>query len=226
MTTWSELRRRNVLRLAALVLLAACSEDDSAPPVQLPNDALPGVYGGTFPCDGCPGIPTTLWLRADGRFFFEQQYPANQEREAMTVHSLGRWSRGRDDGVIELKGAGPQRRFVPADSDTLLMKTDSDLEHRLVRDPAAPAFTASIRMAGTMRLGDGVASFTECRSGLTAPVKSGQEFRRFLHQYRSTVARGQPALVELAGRYSWSADGNVNALTIDRFITVKPGDTC
>lgn len=206
-------------------LLGGCG-DDSVLPVQVPDASLPGVYSGTFPCDGCPGIPTRLWLRADGRFFFEQTYPANDERAAMTVYSLGLWSRSVGDRMIELGDSGPRRSFTPTDAGTLLMQTDSNLEHRLTRDPAAPAFTASIRMGGMVQLSDGRASFAECRTGLVAPISKGRELTRLLHQYRSTSARGVPAFVEIEGRFSWSADGSVYSVTIERFVTVKPGRAC
>jgi hypothetical protein len=68
---------------------------------------LPGTYAGVFPCEGCPGIASTLWLRSDGRFFFRQRYPADNAREAMDAYSLGRWSSIADDRAIELRGAGP-----------------------------------------------------------------------------------------------------------------------
>lgn len=217
---------KRVGAVLAIMLLGACSDDDSVAPARVPDEVLPGVYSGIFPCDGCPGIPTTLWLRPDGRFFFEQEYPANDKRQAMTTHSLGRWSRGVGDGVINLAGAGPQRRFTPVDMHTLSMQTDSDLEHQLLRAAQPRAFTASITMTGMLRLTDGGASFSECRTGLAAPVDNGREFRRLMHQYRSTVTRGRPALVELVGRFSWSADDSATALTIERFITVRPDGAC
>jgi hypothetical protein len=210
-----------------MVLVAGCSDDvDRDSPVEIPKASLPGVYAGVFPCEGCPGIASTLWLRSDHRYFFRQRYAADDVREAMDAYSLGRWDLVTLDRTIELRGAGPPRRFFRLDRDTLIMRTDSDLEHRLVRDPKAPEFLATIRLAGTMRmLGDSV-SFTECLTGLVAPVSNGGDFAGFRHQYRSAGRSSEPTFVELEGRFSWSGNGTLKLLTIERFITVKVNGAC
>lgn len=210
-----------------IVLAAGCGDEPgNTEPAKLPVASLPGVYAGDFPCDGCPGIATTLWLRADGRFFFRQRYPADGIREAMNVYSLGRWTSFADEDAIELVGAGPRRTFARADVDTLLMRTDSALEHRIERQPTAPDFVETIRMTGTMRLRDDTASFTECLTGFVAPVSRDGDFGRFRHQYRSLIARGEPAYVELEGRFSWSADHTLTSLRIERFVTIKADGSC
>jgi len=216
-----------LLIILVIVLVGGCSDDrygDS--PVELPEASLPGTYAGVFPCEGCPGIASTLWLRSDGRFFFRQRYPADNAREAMDAYSLGRWSSITDDRAIELRGAGPRRTFVRLDRDTLLMQTDSNLEHRLTRDPATTNFSATIRMVGMMRMIGDSASFTECLTGFVAPVSKGGDFARFRHQYRSAVGRSEPTYVELEGRFSWSGDGTLKSLTIERFVTVKANGAC
>ena len=218
--------RSRIGTVLVAVLLGGCGDDDGARPALVPDVSLPGVFSGVFPCDGCPGIRTTLWLRPDGRCFLQQHYPADNDREAMDAYSLGRWRRTGDDGTVELGGAGPRRSFTPEDMDALLMQTESPLEHRLIRDPATPPFTASIRMAGMMRLSGGTASFTECWTGFVAPIGKSREYTRLLHQFRSTAARGQPAYVELEGRFSWSDTGAPKAIIIDRFVTVRSGETC
>jgi len=59
-----------------IALLGGCSdESDRDTSAVLPEASLPGVYAGVFPCDGCPGIAATLWLRTDGRFFFQAAIP-------------------------------------------------------------------------------------------------------------------------------------------------------
>jgi uncharacterized lipoprotein NlpE involved in copper resistance len=210
-----------------IVLIGGCSDDhDGDAPTELAEASLPGTYAGVFPCDGCPGIASTLWLRSDGRFFFRQQYPAVNAREATDAYSLGRWSSIADERAIELQGAGPGRRFVRMDRDTLVMRTDSDLEHRLTRDPTTSDFSAAIRMFGMMRMVGDSASFRECSTGFVAPVSNGGDFARFRHQYRSAVGRGEPAYVELEGRFSWSGDGTLKSLTIERFVTVKSNEAC
>ncbi len=210
-----------------LVLLGGCGDDrDTGSPLDLPITSLPGVYSGVFPCEGCPGIPTTLWLRSDGRFFIEQRYPAVDERRAMNTRSLGRWDWAVDEGIVMLKGAGPMRSFVRPDAETLLMQTDSDLEHRLVRAATAPDFTATISMVGMARMRDGNAWFTECLTGFEVPVRKAGEFAKFRHQYRSAKRQGEVVVVELEGRFSWARDGAPESLTIERFVTVKAEGAC
>ena len=216
-----------LLVLLGTILVVGCSNDrGSDPAADQPRASLPGVYEGVFPCEGCPGIASTLWLRSDGRFFFRQKYAADNTGEAIDAFSLGRWSSITDDRAIELSGLGPRRVFIRMDRDTLIMQTDSDLKHRLTRDPAAPEFTATIRLAGTMRKVGVGASFTECLTGLVAPVSKSGDFARFWHQYRATGRSTEPTYVELEGRFSWSDDGTPKALTIERFITVKAKGAC
>jgi hypothetical protein len=210
-----------------IALISGCSDDrDSDSSSELAEASLPGVYAGVFPCDGCPGITATLWLRADSRFFFRQRYPEDDSREAMDTYNLGRWSSITEGRTIELRGAGPRRTFTRMDLDTLLMQTDSDLEHRLTRDPTKNGISATIRMVGMMRMRGDSASFTECLTGLVAPVSKGGDFGRFQHQYRSAGRRNEPVFVELEGRFSWSGDGAMKSLTIERFVTVKAGEAC
>lgn len=216
-----------IVILIVFFLVGSCGGDgDVESPPNLPINSLPGVYVGVFPCEGCPGIPTTLWLRSDGRFFFEQEYPAVEEREAMSAHNLGRWNWVVDERTLTLQGSGPARRFARQDADTLMMRTDSDLEHRLGRDASAPDFSATIRMVGMARMRGGNAWFTECLTGLEAPVKKDGDFARFRHQYRSAGGQGRAVVVELEGHFSWSPGGAPGSLTIDRFVTVKAEGGC
>jgi hypothetical protein len=219
------LNRLHLLLITSL--LVGCSDDPgSDASEELSTTSLPGVYTGMFPCDGCPGIMTTLWLRADSRFFLGQQYPADEAREAMDVYALGRWNLIEDGGAIEVRGAGPIRTFTRADRDTLLMRTNSDLEHRLSRGASESVFTATIRMVGTISLRGKNAVFTECLTGYVAPVSKAGDFERFRHQFRSAGRGSEPTFVELEGRFTWSADDLPESLTIERFITVKASGGC
>ncbi len=210
-----------------IALTAACGDDAEAPvPTPVENVVSPGVYSGVFPCDGCEGIGVTLWLRADNRYFFRQRYPADGVREGMTAYNFGRWEFLVDEALIELRGEGPRRTFESMDGETLLMRTHSELEHRLARQPAMTDFTDTVRLTGIMQVqGDGV-SFTECLTGYVAPVSKQGDFRRFQHQYRSVGGKGKPAFVEFEGRFAWSADHALQALIIERFVTIKTNDRC
>ncbi len=216
-----------VVILGVLILLGGCSQDrDSGSRQELLVESLPGVYTGVFPCADCPGIPTTLWLRSDSRFFIEQKYPAVDKLPAMNTQSLGRWNWLVDERTVLLKGSGPMRRFVRPDADTLIMQTDSDLEHRLVRELASSQFSASISMVGMMRMRDGNAWFRECLTGLEVPVSKGGDFSRLRHQFRSARGEGGAVAVELEGRFSWAQDGAPESLKIERLVTVKSEGVC
>ncbi|MGI9236410.1 MAG: copper resistance protein NlpE N-terminal domain-containing protein [Woeseiaceae bacterium] len=217
---------RLILLLVTLLIVSCGDDREIEPSVVLPDATLPGVYSGVFPCEGCPGIATTVWLRADKRFFFRQQYPADSTREAVDAYSLGRWSTIGEDRAIELAGSGPTRTFMRSDRDTLVMRTDSELEYRLVRDPVSSRFSAIIRMAGIMRMHGRTATFTECWTDFALPVSRGGDYARFRHQYRSAGGRSKPVYVELDGRISWSDDGTPKSLTIERFMTVRGNKTC
>lgn len=106
------------------------------------------------------------------------------------------------------------------------MRTDSDLDYRLVREPVATDFSGIIRMSGLMRMQGGVASFAECLTGIVAPVNKAGDFKRFRHQYRGATGQGKPAYVELEGRFLWSDDGALESLMIERFITVRADAGC
>ena len=210
-----------------VVLVGACSDDKGGvPSASLSEATIPGVYSGVFPCDGCPGIEATLWLRQDRRFFFEQRYPAGDDTDAMDVYGLGQWHSLSAEQAIRLQGAGPQRTFDRRDSATLLMRSDSELEYRLTRRNDNPEFSATIRMAGMMRVAGQRTIFTECLTGMAVPVSKDGDYRRFQHQYRSVSGPGGEAYVELEGRFSWSADGAPASMTIERFVSARTEDRC
>jgi hypothetical protein len=167
-----------------------------------------------------------LWLRPDGRYFIRQRYLADENDEEMIAYGLGRWNWVEADRTVVLAGEGPPRVFTWPERDTLIMHTESDLEHRLARDPSEPDFTSSIRMDGTLRRSGENTRFTECLTGLEAPVTKGGAYARLLHQYRSVAAPGEGVFVELEGRFAWSEDGTPVSLTIDRLVTVRTNASC
>ena len=224
---WTRMISSRCTVVLVACLLAACGGERGDDPQARPSGAtLPGVYAGTFPCGNCPGIDTTLWLRRDGRFFISQQYLQEDGSHAMTAHGLGRWQWEPDAGELVLDGKGPLRRYVRAGDDALQMVVDSALEHRLARDAAAPRTPAAMPLAGTIRLAEGGATFTECLTGYAVPVARTGEYSRFAHRYRGAGLRGRPAFVEFEGRFAWQDDGPPVGVVIDQFITVKGQGGC
>ncbi len=215
------------LAFATLFALTACGGDTPAPErPDFPQAPIAGVYDGVFPCDNCPGIDTTLWLRSDGTFFTRRRILDESGDQPDTAYNLGRWRVEADRSIVVLEGQGPVRRYRRSGPSALELETGSGVPHRLDRDVAAGPFTDVLRMTGHVRVdGDG-ARFRECRSGLAAGVARAGDYRRFLHQYRTATAPGQAARVELEGRFSWAADGSPDQLTILRFVSVSTEPDC
>ncbi|MDX1403583.1 MAG: copper resistance protein NlpE N-terminal domain-containing protein [Woeseiaceae bacterium] len=213
------------LILGITVLVAACSEDRAAREAEI-EAALPGVYAGTFPCQNCPGIEVTVWMRPDRRFFIRREYLADADSPASTVYNLGRWTLLAGGEAVELRGAGPVRSFDRRDNDTLLMQTGSEVEHRLTRQRQSPAFTQKIALSGMMSMQGDRASFAECYTGFRTSVAKNGDFASFGRQYRNAAKPGEAAFVEFEGRFLWSGDGSLRAVTIDDFRTIKDGRRC
>jgi len=208
-------------------LVAGCggeASERSAPRFSPPAGPAPAVYRGLFPCEDCPGIETTLWLRSDHTFFWRQRYLGDAGEPLMTTHNLGRWE-ADSEGALVLRGSGPPRRLVADAPDALVLETPSRSTHRLSLDSDAGAFTDPIRIEGVAVVENGAAVLTECRTGLAAPA-GGADMRRFLRQYRSLGYRGKPAFIEVEAVLEWSDDGTLRSFAVDRFVTIKPGRAC
>jgi hypothetical protein len=218
---------RRYLTFLAL-LLGACGDSQDATPEAPPPATLPGVWVGVFPCDNCPGIDITLWLRPDERFFIEQRYQAMDEDGSapMAAHGLGRWQWKAEERILVLDGAGADRIFERPDTNTLLMRMASPVEHRLGRNAVSPAFTATIRLSGVARRHGETYVFKECLTGFELPLETGGDYARFRRQYRSVVPRGEAAPVELEGRFTWAEDGTPASLHIERFVTIRDEGGC
>jgi hypothetical protein len=68
--------------------------------------------------------------------------------------------------------------------------------------------------------------FKECLTGFELPLETAGDYTRFQHQYRSVVPRGEPAPVELDGRFTWAADGAPASVHIERFVTIRDDGGC
>ena len=220
------LSRRNLI-LAATFLIGGCSNGgDDMSSGDSYDPSLPGVYSGTFPCRNCPGIETTLWLRPDKRFFIRQRIPGDADSEAVTTYNLGRWNLIADGRVLDLRGAGPVRSFMRSNRDTLVMRGDAEIEHRLARERVTRGFTSTIAISGVMSVAENKVTFRECLTGLSAAVEKGGDFARFQRQYRNAKAHGEPAFVEFEGRFIWSGNDALKSFAIERFVSIKENQSC
>jgi NlpE C-terminal OB domain len=79
---------------------------------------------------------------------------------------------------------------------------------------------------GTMQILGNDAAFTECLTGLEAPVDKGGDFPRFWRQVRSVGRLSEPVYVELEGRFTWAEDGAPRSMRIERFVTIRANAGC
>lgn len=120
------------------------SEVDNSPgPVGVDARALAGVFTGTVPCADCPGISTTLGLKADGSYALHEVY---QESDDNGHDSAGTWTAEQGGKRIRLDPGSKDdndRLFRIVSNDELEMldsdgnAPDSDLDYSLRRSGVA-----------------------------------------------------------------------------------------
>lgn len=119
------------------------SEVDNSPgPEGIDARALAGVFTGTVPCADCPGIVTTLGLKADGSYTLHEVY---QDRDSKGRDSAGTWTAEQRGKRIRLDPGSKDdddRLFRIVSNDELEMldsdgnPPDSDLDYSLRRSGA------------------------------------------------------------------------------------------
>jgi copper homeostasis protein (lipoprotein) len=216
-----------VVLVVCAALLASCSDEPAqqitAEPIAQPA-WLPGTYAGTFPCVDCPGIEIGLWLRSDGTFFYRQNYLAADEQDAAgAFYAMGQWRWDALTGQVALNRDGPTRWFEALAENTLRFRTNAKPDHLLVRQEVDLPFEYVVTLEGEYQSAK-VQRFTECRTGLGLSIVEKGEGRRIRRQYRS-MPRGQPIIAVVEGRILTAGDGNL-ALSIERLVTLKPGERC
>jgi len=208
-------------------LLVGCGEEPAEEVTSLPIPEpvwLTGVYSGTFPCADCPGIETGLWVRGDGTFFYRQNYlPAAEEDVANAFYAMGHWRWDESTGQLALERDGPIRWFEAVAENTLRFRTNAQPDHLLVRQDVERPFDYLVTLEGEYQSAK-VQRFTECRTGLSLAIVDQGEGRRIRRQYRS-MPRGQPIVAVVEGRIASGDDASL-ALSIERLVTLKPGERC
>ena len=211
--------------LAAALALSGCSPEEqpvAPPPPPVDESAVPGVYGGTFPCSDCPGVAHRLWLRTDGVFFLRQIYLEAESDESAPFYALGRWRVDPATQLLMLEGDGPPRRFNVNDADTLEFQTSSRPAHILRRDPDGTSFADLITVEGDYTPGK-TQYFAECKTGLRYPIANSKEARKLRRQYRS-MPRGQAILAVLETHLETSEESQL--WVVDRIVSLKPDERC
>ncbi len=110
--------RRLFVTLATIGLLAGCTSSNTA---QRYLDTA-GMYEGTLPAADCPGIRTTLNLRADKTYHRTSDY---LER-GVILDETGQWSL-TDQGTIELRPRGEKSyRLETTDKGVRLLSPEGE----------------------------------------------------------------------------------------------------
>jgi len=160
------------LCLATLVAVAGCKRETPESPEATPADTQPvattpavapapqpapqadtaldtrafaGNFSGTLPCADCPGIDTTLELRADGSFMLMETY---QARKAAAGMLEGTWTAEENGSRIRLdpNSKSEQDRLYAVTSRDRITQLGNDgtpaagngLDYSLKRDGAKP----------------------------------------------------------------------------------------
>ena len=160
--------------LVSLVVLAGCKRETAASPdvdpaaesqpvATIPAEVAPAVapapvagpaldtkafagnFSGTLPCADCPGIDTTLELRADGSFMLMETY---QARKAAAGMLEGTWTAEENGSRIRLdpNSKSEQDRLYAVTSRDRITQLGNDgtpaagngLDYSLKRDGAKP----------------------------------------------------------------------------------------
>ena len=215
----------NAVALLVAGSLVGCggSQDAVEKVTPQPSD-LPGVYAGSFPCSNCDSIAATLWLRADGRFFFRQSYVGGEPSTEPSSYALGRWHWDEHAAEIVLAGAGPERHIVPDGEHRLRLATASPIPHVLALDASAPAFDDRIRIDGDSVIVEHAAAFTECVTGLHFDVAETKGYEELRRQHRLLNSRGAAALTSVEAHLAMV--GGREWLVVDKVLGLKPGAHC
>jgi copper homeostasis protein (lipoprotein) len=195
---------------------------------------LPASFSGDLPCADCPGIRYQLDLFADHVFFLRMTYLG----KGKSFDDIGTWVISADDKTLTLHGGREApARFSIVDEMTL-RKLDlagreiaSALNYDLKRTASLQPIEPRLSMTGMYRYMADAGIFTECRSRRRMPVAQEQDNAALEAAY--TRARGEPGeelLVSLEGqiamRPKMEGDGGQATLVVERFLDVRPGESC
>ena len=200
----------------------------------------PVTYFGVLPCVACAGRRFTLSLRPDGLFLLRQVYLSKEKKgKDKTVVEQGSWNSAADGGGITLWGGGIElnRQFAIRDADTLRMldargrEIQSKLNYDLVRsktfDPIEEPFVKRWMYVHNVNRGFAI----DCIKGINFPVAQERDLAALEAAYeRAQPAENAPLVVEFEGHFAQrpktEGTGEEEAVVVDRFLRVWPGEAC
>jgi len=209
--------------------LAGCGRkqaSDEPAVTPMPPD-LAGVYVGSFQCSNCKAISTTLWIRADARFFLRQSYLGDAGTADDASYAFGRWSWDEKSAELVLHGHGPDRRLKRLDGDRLeqVAAAASAAKSVLARDPSSPAFTDRVRLDGESAVAERSATFKQCVTGLELSIAPNESLKELRRLHRVLNPTHKVALTAVDAHFVGGA-ATSEQLVIDKVIAIKPGSGC
>lgn len=196
--------------------------------------SLPATFTGDLPCADCPGIRYRLDLFPDSAFFRRLTHLGKADQAGSD--DIGRWVVSTNgDTLVLFGGSDTPVRLAIRSVDTLRVlgppAAPSSARTDLTRTTSAEPLEPRLRLRGMYSYMADAGRFTECLTGRTWPVAQEGDNARLENAY-GKVHR-QPAetlLVEVDGQVAMrprmEGDGQEQALVVERFGGVWPGETC
>ena len=211
---------------------SAASIDD----VLLKLQPLPATFSGTLPCADCPGIRYSLNLYPDFVYQLREEYIGTEPPKSN--HDLGRWSISSDGPRLVLRGkTSRQLGFLLKDPGRLRKldiggrEIESILNYDLAREPQFVAVEPRLAIRGMYRFTADAALLRECVTGRRYAVPARDDHLALAQAYLQ--ARREPgdellvnAEVRIVRQPRLDGAGDEDAMVIERFTGIWPGETC
>lgn len=189
---------------------------------------LPASFGGDMPCADCRGVLYRLNLWPDGVFQLRRVWEGkNMQRDA-----IGRWSIDSEARVLTLRGGEEALAFEVLGADRLRLVTPvvegSFDERMLSAAPLFAEFDAQLALRGLVTWTDDGASFVECLTGRSYPIREDGDYAALEHAYLAAgIEPGLPLMASFDGEIipDTGPDG-AGQVTVRRFVGVWPDEAC
>ncbi len=192
----------------------------------------PASFRGTLPCADCPGIETTLSLRADGVYVLRERYLGKPDGEFNPALDIGRYTLDATADRLVLRGGREAPLFYRPQADGGLRKLaldgaeiESDLPYDLARLPEFVTIDDPARLVGEYRTDAGRSLFRECVTGLELPIADGTAAAELATAASVPHPEATALMAIVAGHIGADAQGQ-DVLVVDRFERVEPGPGC
>lgn len=234
------MRTCTLVFLAAFVstLFSGCAGVNPRTAERFTEQSFPATYTGIFPCADCEGIRYTLNLWNDKVFFLRMTYLGKGKGEGDRFDDIGTWALSADKSTLVLGGGREAPVMFAVKGAERLRKLDlegkevvSRLNYDLVRQERFEWFEPRLLMRGMyMYLAD-AGLFTECLTGRRLVVAQENDNAALEKGYlKARVQPGKPLLATLEGRIAvrprMEGPGEQQTLVVERFVNVRPGETC